>query len=114
MISVIDCLVYFVEWFIEYIIDIYIIVGKLVELYKCREELLYFVGEDVVEKVYVKGKLMVCECIYVLLDEDLFVELDVLVKYCSINFNFGEKCLFGDGVVIGYGIIDGCDVCIFS
>ena len=66
------------------------------------------------EKVHAKGKLTARERILALLDEGSFVELDALAKHRSTNFGLGENRPLGDGVVTGYGTIDGRDVCIFS
>ena len=65
-------------------------------------------------KVHAKGKLTARERIYALLDEGSFVELDALARHRSTNFGLAENRPLGDGVVTGYGTIDGRDVCIFS
>ncbi|KAQ45565.1 propionyl-CoA carboxylase beta chain 5 AccD5 [Mycobacterium tuberculosis MD15973] len=114
MTSVTDRSAHSAERSTEHTIDIHTTAGKLAELHKRREESLHPVGEDAVEKVHAKGKLTARERIYALLDEDSFVELDALAKHRSTNFNLGEKRPLGDGVVTGYGTIDGRDVCIFS
>ena len=95
-------------------IDIHTTAGKLAELRKRTEETLHPVGEAAVDKVHAKGKLTARERIYALLDEGSFVELDALARHRSTNFGLGEKRPLGDGVVTGYGTIDGRDVCIFS
>ena len=98
----------------EHTIDIHTTAGKLAELRKRTEETLHPVGETAVERVHAKGKLTARERIYALLDEDSFVELDALARHRSTNFGLGEKRPLGDGVVTGYGTIDGRDVCVFS
>src|SRR5580693_10478797 len=98
----------------EHTIDIHTTAGKLAELHKRREESLHPVGEAAVEKVHAKGKLTARERIYALLDDDSFVELDALAKHRSTNFGMESNRPLGDGVVTGYGTIDGRDVCIFS
>ena len=98
----------------EHTIDIHTTAGKLAELHKRTQESLHPVGEAAVEKVHAKGKLTARERIYALLDDDSFVELDALAKHRSTNFGLGENRPVGDGVVTGYGTIDGRDVCIFS
>ena len=98
----------------EHTIDIHTTAGKLAELHKRREETLHPVGEAAVEKVHAKGKLTARERIYALLDEDSFVELDALARHRSTNFGLENNRPLGDGVVTGYGTIDGRDVCIFS
>src|SRR5271168_561791 len=98
----------------EHDIDIHTTAGKLAELRKRSAETLHPVGEAAVDKVHAKGKLTARERIYALLDEGSFVELDALARHRSTNFGLAEKRPLGDGVVTGYGTIDGRDVCIFS
>ncbi|MCG5431659.1 acyl-CoA carboxylase subunit beta [Mycobacterium sp. MYCO198283] len=98
----------------EHEIDVHTTAGKLAELRKRRAEAEHPVGEAAVEKVHAQGKLTARERIYALLDEGSFVELDALARHRSTNFGLAEKRPLGDGVVTGYGTIDGRDVCIFS
>ena len=98
----------------EHEIDIHTTAGKLAELRKRSEETLHPVGEAAVQKVHEKGKLTARERIYALLDEGSFVELDALARHRSTNFGLEKNRPLGDGVVTGYGTIDGRDVCIFS
>src|SRR6476661_8552152 len=95
-------------------IDIHTTAGKLADLRKRSEETLHPVGEAAVEKTHARGKLTARERILALLDEDSFVELDALAKHRSTNFGLQDNRPLGDGVVTGYGTIDGRDVCIFS
>ena len=94
--------------------DIHTTAGKLADLRKRTEETLHPVGEAAVEKTHAKGKLTARERILALLDEDSFVELDGLARHRSTNFGLQDNRPVGDGVVTGYGTIDGRDVCIFS
>ena len=98
----------------EHDIDIHTTAGKLAELRKRSAETLHPVGEAAVEKVHEKGKLTARERITALLDEGSFVELDALARHRSTNFGLEKNRPLGDGVVTGYGTIDGRDVCIFS
>jgi len=98
----------------EHEIDIHTTAGKLADLRKRAEEALHPVGEAAVEKVHAKGKLTARERILALLDDDSFVELDALAKHRSKNFGLESNRPTGDGVVTGYGTIDGRDVCVFS
>jgi propionyl-CoA carboxylase beta chain len=98
----------------EHTIDIHTTAGKLADLRRRSEETLHPVGEQAVEKVHAKGKLTARERILALLDEGSFVELDALARHRSVNFGLAENRPLGDGVVTGYGTIDGRDVCIFS
>jgi propionyl-CoA carboxylase beta chain len=98
----------------EHDIDIHTTAGKLAELRKRSAETLHPVGEAAVERVHEKGKLTARERITALLDEGSFVELDALARHRSTNFGLEKNRPLGDGVVTGYGTIDGRDVCIFS
>ncbi|WP_349269599.1 propionyl-CoA carboxylase subunit beta [Mycolicibacterium parafortuitum] len=95
-------------------IDIHTTAGKLADLRKRAKEAQHPVGEAAVEKVHAKGKLTARERILALLDEGSFVELDALAKHRSKNFGLENNRPTGDGVVTGYGTIDGRDVCVFS
>ena len=54
------------------------------------------------------------ERILTLLDDDSFVELDALARHRSTAFGLDETRPFGDGVVTGYGTIDGRPICVFA
>jgi hypothetical protein len=64
---------------------------------------------DATQKVHATGKLTARERIYALLDDDSFVELDALARHRSSNFGLAENRPLGDGVVTGYGAIDGTE-----
>src|SRR4051794_28695611 len=49
-----------------------------------------------------------------LFDEDSFVEIDELARHRSTAFGLEKRRPYGDGVVTGYGTIDGRQVCVFS
>ncbi|HTM86316.1 MAG TPA: acyl-CoA carboxylase subunit beta [Mycobacterium sp.] len=98
----------------EHEIDIHTTAGKLADLRRRAAETLHPVGEAAVERVHAKGKLTARERILALLDEGSFVELDALARHRSTNFGMAAKRPLGDGVVTGYGTIDGREVCIFS
>src|SRR5436189_1329672 len=49
-----------------------------------------------------------------LLDEGSFVELDGLARHRSTNFGLQARRPYGDGVVTGFGTVDGRQVCVFS
>ncbi|MDG3012963.1 acyl-CoA carboxylase subunit beta [Speluncibacter jeojiensis] len=95
-------------------IDIHTTAGKLADLRRRLDETKHPVGEAAVDKVHAKGKLTARERIAALLDEGSFVELDALARHRSTNFGLGATRPLGDGVVTGYGTIDGREVCVFS
>jgi propionyl-CoA carboxylase beta chain len=94
--------------------DIHTTAGKLADLRNRLEEAKHPMGEAAVDKVHAKGKMTARERILALLDEGSFVELDALARHRSVNFGLESNRPLGDGVVTGYGTIDGRDICIFS
>lgn len=66
------------------------------------------------EKQHGRGKKSARERIEGLLDEGSFVELDAFATHRSTNFGLDKRKVAGDGVVVGYGTVDGRQVCIYS
>ena len=71
-------------------------------------------GEKRIEAQHKKGKLTARERIDFLLDEGSFVEMDMLVRHRSKDFGLDKNRPLGDGVVTGYGYIEGRLVFVFS
>lgn len=71
-------------------------------------------GEARIEAQHKKGKLTARERVHFLLDEGSFEEIGMLVQHRSINFGLDKKKFLGDGVVTGYGTINGRLVYVFS
>lgn len=71
-------------------------------------------GEKRIEAQHDKGKLTARERIQLLLDEDSFEEIGMLVRHRSVNFGLDKKKFYGDGVVTGYGTVEGRLVYVFS
>lgn len=71
-------------------------------------------GEARIEKQHKAGKLTARERVNLLLDESSFQEMDKLVLHQSHDFGMEKKRIHGDGVVTGYGTIDGRTVFIFA
>ncbi|QRY63530.1 acyl-CoA carboxylase subunit beta [Gordonia sp. PDNC005] len=94
--------------------DIHTTAGKLADLRNRLADAEFPVGETAARKIHAKGKLTARERITHLLDEGSFVELDALARHRSTNFGLAEKRPVGDGVVVGYGTVDGREVCVFS
>jgi propionyl-CoA carboxylase beta chain len=67
-----------------------------------------------VEKQHAKGKHTARERVAMLLDEGSFVEFDELARHRSVMFGLEQNRPLGDGVVTGYGTVDGRPVCVFS
>lgn len=94
--------------------DIHTTAGKLAELTRRRDAAIHAGSGKAVEKQHARGKQTARERINGLLDEDSFVELDELSRHRSHNFGLEETRPYGDGVVTGYGTIDGRPVCVFA
>jgi len=90
-------------------------IGELCEnLERFREEAEAGGGEKAIAKQHEKGKLTARERIDKLLDEGSFVELDAFVEHRCVNFGMEKKAYPGDGVVTGYGTVDGRLVYVYS
>ena len=88
--------------------------NKLEDLRTRKEKILQGGGEKRIEAQHAKGKLTARERLDILFDKDSFVEVDVFVKHRCTNFGMEEKDLPGDGVVTGYGQVDGRLVFAFA
>jgi propionyl-CoA carboxylase beta chain len=71
-------------------------------------------GEARVQKQLEAGKLTARERVDLLLDPGSFTELDKFVTHRASDFGMAEKRILGDGVVTGYGTIDGRQVFVFA
>jgi propionyl-CoA carboxylase beta chain len=87
---------------------------KVIELRDLKAKALLGGGRDRIEKQHAKGKYSARERIEKLLDPDSFVELDAFVMHRCTDFEMDKKRFLGDGVVTGYGRINGRLVYIFS
>ncbi|HBG41571.1 acyl-CoA carboxylase subunit beta [Limibacterium fermenti] len=87
---------------------------KIKELIQLREKARLGGGEKRIESQHQKGKYTARERIAMLLDEGSFEEFDMFVEHRCHNFGMEKKKYLGDGVVTGYGTIDGRLVYIFA
>ena len=87
---------------------------KLEELHRLKEAAMLGGGIERIEAQHKKGKLTARERLDLLLDPDTFNELDMFVTHRSTDFGLEEQKIPGDGVVTGYGQIDGRLVYVFS
>ena len=86
----------------------------LTELERRREEARNGGGKARIEAQHAKGKLTARERIDVLLDAGSFEEYDMFVTHRSTEFGLEKQKIAGDGVVIGWGTINGRMVCVFA
>lgn len=87
---------------------------KLEQLRKLKEEAKLGGGEKRIQAQHGKGKLTARERLDILLDEGSFEEIDMLVRHRSHDFGLEKQRYLGDGVVTGYGTIEGRQVFVFS
>ena len=71
-------------------------------------------GAERRERQHREGKLTARERVELLLDEGTFEELDKLVEHRCLDFGMAEQKVPGDGVVSGYGKVDGRLVYAFA
>lgn len=87
---------------------------KLEQLENKRKEALLGGGEARIASQHKKGKLTARERIHFLLDEGSFEEIGMFVKHRATDFGLDKQHYLSDGVVTGYGTINGRLVYIFS
>jgi acetyl-CoA carboxylase carboxyltransferase component len=84
---------------------------RLEELRKRKEQALHAGSERSIERQHAAGKLTARERIEYLLDDGSFQELDMLARSQSANLDTRP---YTDGVITGFGTVDGRKVCVFS
>ncbi|MAP01917.1 MAG: methylmalonyl-CoA carboxyltransferase [Flavobacteriales bacterium] len=87
---------------------------KNIELKNKIAESLLGGGKERIEAQHKKGKLSARERIELLLDDNSFEEIGGLVTHRSVNFGLDKKKFLGDGVVTGYGLVNGRLTYVFS
>ncbi len=71
-------------------------------------------GETAIARHHAKGKLTARERVEYLLDEGSFHELDMLTRHVSSGMGLEDNRPYTDGVITGFGTIDGRKVCLYS
>ncbi len=94
--------------------DIHTTAGKLADLADRVDAALHAGSARAVEKRHAQGRKTARERVEALLDEGSFTELDQLARHRNRTFGTEENRPYGDGVVTGYGTVDGRQVCVFS
>jgi len=87
---------------------------KIQELNKKREAIMQGGGEKRIQKQHESGKLTARERLDLLFDEGSFVEIDAFVKHRCTEFGMQDVDAPGEGVVTGYGTVDGRLVYAFA
>jgi propionyl-CoA carboxylase beta chain len=88
--------------------------GKLADLERRRAEAVHAGSEQAVAKQHERGKLTARERVDMLLDPGSFTELDEHARHRATDFGIAATRPYGDGVVTGFGTVDGRPVCVFS
>ena len=88
--------------------------NKLKELEQKRQQVTEGGGQAKIAKQHKQGKLTARERLEKLLDTDSFVEIDPYVEHRCIEFGMAQVKAPGEGVVTGYGTIDGRLVYVFA
>jgi propionyl-CoA carboxylase beta chain len=88
--------------------------NKIKLLKQKREQALAGGGEVRVENQHKKGKLTARERLHFLMDEGSFQEIGMLVTHRSTDFGIEKEKYPGDGVVTGYGTVNGRMIYVFS
>ena len=94
--------------------DIHTTGGKLADLDRRMEEAVHAGSVEAVEKQHARGKKTARERVQLLLDADSFTELDEFARHRSTSFGMEKRRPYGDGVITGFGTIEGRPVCVFS
>jgi propionyl-CoA carboxylase beta chain len=94
--------------------DLHTTAGKLADLERRRYEAVHAGSEQAVAKQHERGKLTARERIDLLLDPGSFTEFDELARHRAHDFGIEGNRPYGDGVVTGYGTVDGRPVAVFS
>ncbi|MBK8944933.1 MAG: acyl-CoA carboxylase subunit beta [Ignavibacteriae bacterium] len=87
---------------------------KIKELMDMRQKARLGGGEKRIEAQHQKGKFTARERIEMLLDDGSFEEFDMFVSHRTVDFGLDKQTYLSDGVVTGYGTIDGRLVYVFS
>jgi propionyl-CoA carboxylase beta chain len=87
---------------------------KINALVSKRKQAILGGGEDRIKKHHERGRYTARERIMMLLDADSFEEFDMFKEHRCTHFGMEESQFLGDGVVTGYGTIEGRLVYVFS
>ena len=87
---------------------------RLDDLVRRKEEARQGGSKEAVERQHAKGKMTARERVEYLLDEGSFQELDQLARHRAVGAGMEDKRFATDGVITGFGTIDGRRICVFS
>jgi len=87
---------------------------RLKELEARKAEARAAGGEKAIARHHAKGRMTARERLEYLLDEESFQELDMLNRHYASGMGLEESRPYTDGVITGYGKVDGRKVCVYS
>ncbi len=87
---------------------------RLAELEKRKEEARHAGSAEAVERQHSRGKMTARERVEYLLDDGSFQELDLLARHRASGMGLEARRPYTDGVITGFGTVDGRKVCVFS
>lgn len=87
---------------------------KIKEMHELREKISLGGGQKAIDKQHELGKLTARERINLLLDKESFIEIDAFVKHRCTDFGMEKKEAPGEGVVTGYGRVNGRLIYVFA
>ena len=94
--------------------DLHTTAGKLAQLQHKIDEAVHAGSSKAVDAQHSRGKLTARERVEAFLDAGSFVETDALARHRSNNFGLQARRPYGDGVITGFGTVDGRQVCVFA
>jgi len=94
--------------------DVHTTAGKLTELRRRNDDAMHAGSDAARAKRAEQGKLSARERIEALLDPGSFTETDALARHRARDFGLEANRPTGDGVITGFGRVDGRPVCVFS
>jgi propionyl-CoA carboxylase beta chain len=88
--------------------------GRIEEFRRRNDQALHAGSARAIERRHAQGRMTARERVLAFLDPDSFVETDELARHRAHDFGLDATRPYGDGVVTGYGTVDGRPICIFS
>ncbi len=88
--------------------------GRLALLRERTDEAVHAGSQRAVDAQHDRGKMTARERLDAFLDPGSFVETDALARHRARDFGVDRNRPYGDGVITGYGTVDGRQVCVFS
>ncbi|MDQ2757615.1 MAG: acyl-CoA carboxylase subunit beta [Actinomycetota bacterium] len=95
-------------------VDLTTTAGKLADLKRRVAEVAHAGTERAIDKQHARGKKTARERVAMLIDDGTFIEMDKYARHRSTSFGQEKNRPYGDGVVTGYGLVDGRQVAVFA